>query len=153
MHAIRKIKELLINKTRGSRITLTNNVIKDIIKVIRSLENQGISLKGTTKKVTSQEGGFLSFLKPLMSAGLPLMKNVLTPFAKSFLIPLGLKAAASVTDAAIQKKISGLGTLALIVSIEEMEDNMKIIKSFEEPALLIKGINVTIKNEAKVQKG
>ena len=113
MHAISKIKKLLINKSRGSRITLTNNVIKDIIKVIRSLENQGISLKGTTKKVTSQEGGFLSFLKPLMSAGLPLMKNVLTPFAKSGLIPLGLKAAASVTDASIQKKISGLGTLAL----------------------------------------
>ena len=33
------------------------------------------------------------------------MKNVVKPLAKSVLIPLGLTAAASATDAAIQKKI------------------------------------------------
>ena len=54
-------------------------------------------------RTTSQERGFLSFLKPLMTAGSPLMKNVLTPLAKSVLVPLGLTAAASATDAAIQK--------------------------------------------------
>ena len=43
-------------------ITLTNNRIKDIMKVIRSLENRGILLAGTTKKITSEEGGFLNFL-------------------------------------------------------------------------------------------
>ena len=32
----------------GSGIMLTNNEIKDIVKVIRSLENRGILLKGTT---------------------------------------------------------------------------------------------------------
>ena len=32
------------------------------------------------------------------------MKNVLTPIAKIVLIPLGLTAATSATDAAIQKK-------------------------------------------------
>ena len=36
-------------------ITLTNNEIKDIMKVIKSLENGGISLKGTTTKITSQK--------------------------------------------------------------------------------------------------
>ena len=41
----------------GSRITLTNNEIQDIIKVIKSLENRGILLKGTTRKITSQKGG------------------------------------------------------------------------------------------------
>ena len=40
--------------------------IKYIIKVIRSLENRGILLKGTTRKITSQDGGFLNFVKPLM---------------------------------------------------------------------------------------
>ena len=35
------------------------------------------------------------------------MKNVFKPLAKSALIPLGLSAAASATDAAIQKKIFG----------------------------------------------
>ena len=71
-----------------SGITLTNNEIKDIIKVIRSLENRGILLKGTTRTITSQEGGFLNFLKPLMFVGLPLMKNALTPLAKNVLVPL-----------------------------------------------------------------
>ena len=42
----------------GSGITLTNNEIKDIIKLIKTLENRRILLKGTTRKVTSQEGEF-----------------------------------------------------------------------------------------------
>ena len=35
---------------KGSRITVTNTEIKHIIKVIKSLENRGILLKGITKK-------------------------------------------------------------------------------------------------------
>ena len=77
------------------------------MKVIKSLENRGILLKGTTRKITSQEGGFLNFLRPLMTAGLPLMKSVLTPLAKSFFLPLGLSAGTPTADAAIQKKIYG----------------------------------------------
>ena len=50
----------------------SNNEIKDIMKVIKSLKNGGILLKGTTRKITTQEGGFLNFLRPLMTAGLPL---------------------------------------------------------------------------------
>ena len=42
-----------------------------------------------------------------MTAGLPLMKNVSTPLAKSVVISLGLIAAASVTDGVIQKNIIG----------------------------------------------
>ena len=33
-----------------------------------------------------------------------------------------------------------------------MDDIMKIVKSLEEPGLLIKGVSETIKNEAKEQK-
>ena len=52
-----------------------------------------------------QSGGFLGrLLGPLLKTGLPLMKNVLKPLAKSILIPLGLTAAAA-TDAAIHKKM------------------------------------------------
>ena len=36
---------------------------------------------------------------------------------------------------------------------EEMNYIMKIIKSFEESGLLIKGVSETIKNETKEQKG
>ena len=135
-----------------SRITLTNNEIKNIIKVSKSLENRGILSKGTTRKISSQEGGFLNFLRPLMTTGLPLMKSVLIPLAKSVLLPLGLLAGMSAADAAIQK-IYGSGTTALIISNEEMEDMMKIVKSLEESRFLIKEISETITNEAKVQKG
>ena len=62
------------------------------MKVIKSLENRGILLKGTTTKITSQERGLLNLLRPLMTAGLSLIKNVLTPLAKSVLTPLGLSA-------------------------------------------------------------
>ena len=60
-----------------------------------------------------------------MTAGLPLMKSVLTPLAKSFFIPLGLSAGTPTADAAIQKKIYGWGTTELIISNEEMENIMK----------------------------
>ena len=46
-----------------------------------------------------------------MSVGLPLMKNILTPSAKSYLVPLGITAAASATDAVIQKKLLDEGQL------------------------------------------
>ena len=68
-------------KIKGSGLAITNNEIKDIIKVIRSLENKAILLKGTTKKITGHERGFLNFLKPLITTGLPLMKNVHTSLA------------------------------------------------------------------------
>ena len=46
-----------------------------------------------------QSGGFLGrLLSPLLKKGLPLMKNVIKPLAKSVLIPLGLTAAASAVD-------------------------------------------------------
>ena len=119
-------------------MTLTNNEIEDIMKVIKSLENRGVLLKGTTKKISSQEKGFLNFLRPLMTAGLPSMKNV---FTQIVLIPLRLTVAASATHAAIHKNIFGLGTTALIISNEQMEDIMKIVKSLEESGLLIKGVS------------
>ena len=106
------------------------------MKVIKSLENWGILLKETTRKFTNEDAGFLNFLRPLMTAGLPLMKNVFTPLAKSVLIPLGIIAEASVTDAAIQKNIYGSGITVLITSNKEMEDVVKIIKWLEELDLI-----------------
>ena len=62
-------------------------------------------MKGTIRKISSQEGGFLNILRSLMTVGLLFMKNVLTALVKSVLLPLGLTAKVSATDAAIQKKI------------------------------------------------
>ena len=49
------------------------------------------------------------------------------------------------TDAAIQKKMFGSGTMALIISNEEIEYIMKIVTSLEESGLLIKGVSEAIK--------
>ena len=85
-----------------------------------------------------KSGGFLGrLLGPLLKPGLSLMKNVLKPFAKSILVPLGLTAAISATDAAIHKKMFGPSTTTLVFSNEGLKDIMKIIKSFKESGLLI----------------
>ena len=74
----------------------------------------------------------------MLKTVLPLMKNVVKPFAKSVLIPLGLTAAASAADAGIHKKILGSGTTALIMLNDEMEDIIKIVKYLENSGLLLK---------------
>ena len=100
-----------------------------------------------------QSGGFLGWLlSPLLKSGLPLMKNVIEPLAKSVLIPLELTAAALAADAGIHKKISGSGNTTLIISNDEMED-IRIVISLNNPGLLLKGVSETIQNAAKEQKG
>ena len=110
-----------------------------------------------------QSGGFLGkLLGPLLKTGLPLIKNVITPLAKSVLIPLGLTAAASAADAGIHKKILGSGhhsfsashnTTTLIISNKDMDDLIKIVKSLENSGLLLKGVTELVQNELKEQKG
>ena len=40
--------------------------------MIKSIENRGISFRGTTEKINNQEGRLVSnFLGPLMNVGLP----------------------------------------------------------------------------------
>ena len=56
VYLVKRLKE--ISAIKDSRITLTNNEIKDIMKVMKYLENRGILCRGTTRKITSQEGGF-----------------------------------------------------------------------------------------------
>ena len=93
--------------------------------------------------------GFLGRLSGLLlKTGLFLIANLLRPLAKSLLIPLGLTVAAA-TDAAIHKKMSGSGMATLIISNEDMNDIMKIIKFLEEFGILPIGVSETIKNEAK----
>ena len=67
-------------------ITLTLTLL--LMNAINSLENRGILFKETPRKIASQEGGFLNFCRPLMTAGLLLMKTVLTTLAKSVSIRL-----------------------------------------------------------------
>ena len=81
------------------------------------------------------------------------MKSVVQPLSKRVLIPLGLTAAASAADAEIHKQILGSGITTLIISNDEMEDIIEIVKSPEDSGLLLEGLSETIKIEAKEQKG
>ena len=90
-----------------------------------------------------QSGGFLGRLfGALLKTGLPLIKNVIKPFAKSVLIPLGFTAAASAADAGMHKKVLGsrTTTTTLIISNDEMKDIIKIVKSCEDSSLLPEGV-------------
>ena len=107
-------------------------------------------LKTQLHKIGQSEGFLVRLLVPLLITGLPLVGYILKPLAKSFSRPLRLTA--SVTDAAIHKKMFGFGFATLIISNEKMEDITKIVKSLEESGLLIKGVSETIQNEAKEKK-
>ena len=81
--------------------------------------------------------GFLGqLLRPSLKPGLLLIANVFKSLTKRVWIPLGLTAAAAATDAAISKKMFGSGVTTLIISNEELNDIMKIVKSLEESDLL-----------------
>ena len=80
-----------------------------------------------------------------MKVAMPLAKNVSTP--------LGLTAAMSAIDGSIKKKMLGSGTTTLIISKDEMNDIIKIVKSLEDSGVLLKGVSETIQHEAKEQRG
>ena len=69
-------------KIHGSRVNLIieQEDMNDIIKIIKSLENSGILLKGVTKTIENEtkerRGGFLSMLFGTLGAGL--LRNLLT---------------------------------------------------------------------------
>ena len=138
-------------------LLLTNRQVENICKAFANHLSTDIKLSKTQLSKIIQSGGFLGrLLGPLLKTGLPLMKSVIKPSAKSVLIPLGLTAAASAADAGIHKKISGSGhnnNTTLIISNYEMDDILKIVKSLEDSGVLLKGVSETIQHEAKEQRG
>ena len=135
------------------QLLLTNRQIANIQKAFASNSLIDIKLSKTQLFKIIQSGGFLSrLLGPLLKTGLPLIKNVTKPLAKSVLIPLELTAAASAADAGIHKKILGSGNnITLIISNDEINDIIKIVKSLEDSGLLLKGVE-TVQNDVKEQK-
>ena len=53
----------------------------------------------------------------------------------------------------LKKMLLGSGTTTLIISNDEMNDILKIVKSLENSGLLLKGVSETIQHEAKEQRG
>ena len=78
-----KKKMLGSGATKGAgttTLTISNNEMNDIIKIVKSLEDSGVLLKGVSKIIKNeakeQRGGFLSML--LGTLGASLLGNVLT---------------------------------------------------------------------------
>ena len=136
-------------------LLLTGRQVSSICKAF--LNNSSVDIKFSKTQLSKmiQSGGFLGkLLGPLLKTGLPLIKNVITPLAKSVLILLGLTAAASAADAGIHKKILGSGGhTTLIISNKDMEDLIKIVKSLEDFGLLLRVVTESVRTEIKEQKG
>ena len=134
-------------------LLLTNRQVKKILKAFANHLSTDIKLSKTQLSKIIQSGGFLGRL--LLKIGLPLTKSVIKPLAKSVLVPLGLTAVASAADAGIHKKIleSGHNNTTLIISNDQMDDILKIVKSLEDSGVLLKGVSEAIQHEAKEQRG
>ena len=138
------------NTTFPHELLLTNRQVANIRKAFANHSLIDIKLTKTQLSKMIQSGGFLGKLLgklagPLMKIGIPLAKNVLAP--------LGLSAAMSAIDGSIKKKMLGSETTILIISNDEMDDILKIVKYLEDSNVLLKGVSETIQHEAKEQRG
>ena len=109
------------------KLLLTNKQVANLRKPFANHISTDIKLS-KAQLTKMQKGGFLRFLAPLLKFGLPLLKSVIKPLGI-----LGLTAAASATDAVINKKILGSGNHTytnhtLIISNDDMQDLLKIVK-------------------------
>ena len=130
------------------KLLLTNRQVANLRKAFANHTSTDIKLS-KAQLAKRQKGEFLRFLTPSLKSGLPLLKSVIKPLGM-----LGLTAVALATDSAINKKNLGSGNHAtLIISNDDMQDLLKIVKSLEDNGLLLDGITETIKNEVKEQKG
>ena len=69
---------------------LTNRQVGNLRQTFPNNSSTEIKLSKTQLSKTMQSGVFLGrLLSSLLKTGLPLMKNVIKPLAKSVLVPLG----------------------------------------------------------------
>ena len=145
------------------KLLLTSRQVSNLRKTFADKSSTHIKLSKIQISKMIQSGGFLGrLLGLLLKTGLPLIKNVIEPLAKSVLIPLGLTATASPADAGIHKKILESGknpsdsashnNTMLIISNDEMKYILRIVKSLEDSDLFLKGVSETIQNEVKNKK-
>ena len=145
---LKKSKTAVKNKTRKTlrmslkmlngndlshELLLTTRQKRKLINAFNNNMSTDLKLSKAQISKTTQPGGFLGrLLGLLLKTGLPLIKNVIKPLAKSVLISLGLTAAESAADAGIHKKVLGSGhnnNTTLIISNNEIQDIIKIVKS------------------------
>ena len=85
-----------------SNVVGNSNEVSRLRKAFTNGSSSNIKLSKTQLHKIGQSGWFLGrLLGPLTKTGLLLIGNIIKLLAKSVLVPLGLTAAASATDAAI----------------------------------------------------
>ena len=115
-----------------------------------------IELSKTQLPKIIQSGGFLGALLDKLAG---LLMKIDVPLAKQFLVPLAIMISASAIDGAIQTKlreesIAKAGKIVyLVISNEDMDDSVNVIRSLENSGVLIDGASETIKHEIKKEEG
>ena len=132
------------------KLLLTDRQVANIRKVFSNNLSTDAKFSKTQLLKMMQSGGFLGNLLSKLAGSL--MKEAM-PLAKNVLALLGLTAAMSAIDGSIKKKMLGSGTTTLIISNDEMNDIIKIVKSLEDSGVLLKVIGETIQHEAEEQRG
>ena len=88
------------------KLLLTNRQVASLRKSFANHSSTDIKLSKSQLSKMIQSGRFIGrLLGPLLKTGLPLIKNVIHPLAKSILIPLGLTVATSAVDREYIKNI------------------------------------------------
>ena len=140
------------------KLLLFNRQVANFRKAFANCLSTDIKLSKTQLSKMIKSGGFLGrLLGSLLKTGLPLIKNVIKPLSKSVLIPLGLTAAAAAAaDVGIDKKNLESGhsssshkNTVLLISNNDIEDIIKIVKSLGDSGLLLKELTGTVQNEVK----
>ena len=107
-------------------LLLTDRQVENLRKAFAHKSSTDINLSKTQLPKVMQSGGFLGRpLGPSLKTGLPLIKNVIKPLAKSVLIRLGLTAAASAADAGIHKKVFEYGKRPLDLDLPNNTTTLK----------------------------
>ena len=101
--------------------------------------------KSQINKLIKERGA----LGSILARFLPILTKPAISLGKNILAPLGLSAAMSATDAAIQKKRYGSGTKTVKFSNKDLNDTTKIVRALEESDVLMKGVPKTLKNDIK----
>ena len=162
---LKKLKSVVKNRQEtilrmNARILSANNLPHELLLTTRQTtklrnaieNNMSTDIKLSKAQISKiiQSGGFLGSLVSKLAG--PLME-VAVPLAKNVLAPLGITAAASAINGAIQQKLHGSGATTLIISNEEMNDIVEIVEALEDSNILLKRVTKAIKNETKEQKG
>ena len=93
-----------------------------------------------------------SRLGSILMRFLPKLIKPATSILKNVAAPLGLSAAMSGTDGAIQRKMHGYGSKSgttVKFSNAEINDMVNVVKALEDSDVLMKGSTETLKNDVK----